>query len=660
MIVNGVTIAGRWLLRLGLLAGLASALLAALAPFPHSARAEGLAGPPGAAPAAAGGLQLLPPNEAPFDAGARRDLAMDALTYFARQQGTIAGRGVYQLPVAPWLDGSEAPSSRRVWEATVPGGLPIYLLADASESGELNPNQTSITVDGVSVSGLAAYVHGGVPALFGGRMRQYAVLDLVFAPPRPGRYRLEVRSRTGTLAPGEDDVTVPVSTRRAGADETLLVYDLTVQPADSLSPLLLRDDAGAIYALHGAERRRVPDLETLRLLGYAPETARPAGPGALAAIPEGPALPELREGMLVRSDPGGALFRLAGGRREWLRTPPDGAGSARLLEAPVLQTIPPLLANDLLLKGAAPDVYHVDRLSLRKIPDWKWVADRGLSADDLIYVPDRIIATLPQNAPHWRMPGGVSLDRSFYSTALGRTMPYRIYLPPSYDGAEKTGQRFPVIYLLHGLSGRYDEWSGYGVEEVANQLYTDGKLADVIIVMPQGGLGYWMNQDGGTLWADYVARDLVAHVDATYRTLPRREARAIGGLSMGGHGALQLALNYPEVFGVAGAHSPSLRGADSAPAYFGGEAGFARRDPISLVRQSQVANPPLIWIDVGQDDFWRSAAETLHQALLERGWAHEWRVYAGEHDGWYWGDHLWEYLPFYNAAFQRLGVPLTR
>ena len=110
------------------------------------------------------------------------------------------------------------------------------------------------------------------------------------------------------------------------------------------------------------------------------------------------------------------------------------------------------------------------------------------------------------------------------------------------------------------------------------------------------------------------------HVDATYRTIARREARAVGGLSMGGHGAVQLALTYPDLFGVAGVHSPSIRGRDSAPAYFGSdEAAFARRDPISLVRDADLAAPPSIWIDVGEDDPWRPGAEALRQALDRAG-----------------------------------------
>jgi S-formylglutathione hydrolase FrmB len=217
-----------------------------------------------------------------------------------------------------------------------------------------------------------------------------------------------------------------------------------------------------------------------------------------------------------------------------------------------------------------------------------------------------------------------------------------------------------VIYLLHGQSGRYDEWSGYGVEMVANDLWSGGKLGAVIMVAPQGGLGYWMNQDGGALrgtqWGDYVAKDLVRHMDGTYRTIARRDARAIGGLSMGGHGALQLALNYPETFGTAGAHSPSIRAEGSAPAFFGTGSFFLNRDPVSLVGRSEIKQPPRLWIDAGTNDPWRPAAEALHKALVAKGWPHEWRVFTGEHDGWYWGDHLWEYLPFYSGAFTAAGV----
>jgi enterochelin esterase-like enzyme len=112
-------------------------------------------------------------------------------------------------------------------------------------------------------------------------------------------------------------------------------------------------------------------------------------------------------------------------------------------------------------------------------------------------------------------------------------MPYRVYLPPDYDAPADAGRRYPVIYLLHGNGGRCDEWSGYGLQEVANQLVQDGRFGHTIVVMPQGGRSYWVNHEGGLPWGDYVVRDVVRHVDATYRTIARREARAIGGSPWG-------------------------------------------------------------------------------------------------------------------------------
>jgi S-formylglutathione hydrolase FrmB len=93
------------------------------------------------------------------------------------------------------------------------------------------------------------------------------------------------------------------------------------------------------------------------------------------------------------------------------------------------------------------------------------------------------------------------------------------------------------------------------------------------------------------------------------------------------------------------------------PAYFGGPAGFPRRDPFALARVGPAPEqPPQFWIDIGEADRWRRDAEAVHRALVERGWAHEWRLFPGSHDGSYWGDHLWEYLPFYAQAFARNGV----
>jgi S-formylglutathione hydrolase FrmB len=179
--------------------------------------------------------------------------------------------------------------------------------------------------------------------------------------------------------------------------------------------------------------------------------------------------------------------------------------------------------------------------------------------------------------------------------------------------------------------------------------------------MPAGLAGYWVNHaDGGPLWGDYVAQDLVSYVDANYRTIPRREARAIGGISMGGHGALQLTLNHPDLFGAVGAHSPALRPRTQAPSFLGGyfagssggpgQAAYEARDPISLVRHSTLTTPPAIWIDFGDRDPWAARAQELHAALLEHGWAHQWQPASGGHEDSYWQRRMADYVRFYRQA----------
>jgi enterochelin esterase-like enzyme len=147
-----------------------------------------------------------------------------------------------------------------------------------------------------------------------------------------------------------------------------------------------------------------------------------------------------------------------------------------------------------------------------------------------------------------------------------------------------------------------------------------------------------------------VVKDLVAHIDVTYRTLPRRSSRAIGGLSMGAWGALHHAFTSPQIFGVVGAHSPALRPDDGTLAFLGRGPEYARRDPLSLARTLPVTASLQIWIDTGQDDPWVTRALLLHDTLSERGIPHTWHLYLGGHDWEYWGAHVAEYIRFYSHA----------
>jgi enterochelin esterase-like enzyme len=237
-------------------------------------------------------------------------------------------------------------------------------------------------------------------------------------------------------------------------------------------------------------------------------------------------------------------------------------------------------------------------------------------------------------------------DGSFYSQALERDMPYGIYLPPGYD---HTDQRYPVLYMLHGSGGHYSEWIGYGLAEIAEDMIEKGDLPPMIIVVPQGDISFWVNHQGtdNERWGDYVIDDLIPYIDATYRTLPNAQSRAIGGLSMGAFGALSLAFNHPGVFAAVGAHSPSLRTPDDSPEEIGDANAFAAVDPVELATTIDPATAPRILLDVGDEDEWAPRVNEFHNLLRERGIKHQFMTSPGRHDSDYWTDELPIYLRFY-------------
>jgi enterochelin esterase-like enzyme len=226
-------------------------------------------------------------------------------------------------------------------------------------------------------------------------------------------------------------------------------------------------------------------------------------------------------------------------------------------------------------------------------------------------------------------------------------MPYVVYLPPGYDA---TTRRYPVLYMLHGGGGHRDEWLGYELQLVADKAIRDGVIQPMIIMFPQGDTGYYANNAGnGPLWGDYIWRDLPRHMDAAYRTLPSARSRAIAGNSMGGWGALSNSFLHPEVFSIAGAHSPSLPEDDGFRPVLGTGEEFTRHDPVSLARTAPGIAALHIWIDTGRDDMWVPRINELHNALAERGIAHHWEIVAGDHGYTYWMQRSIDYLRFYSS-----------
>jgi enterochelin esterase-like enzyme len=259
-----------------------------------------------------------------------------------------------------------------------------------------------------------------------------------------------------------------------------------------------------------------------------------------------------------------------------------------------------------------------------------------------------VLALMWPPAAHARSTrlAGYLFDTELYSSTLGRVMPYRVYLPPTYFEVET--QRFPAMYMLHGAGGDYTEWSDSLLPQQLDDLIVRGAVQPMIVIMPDGGgRTYFANWDNGPRYSDYVAQDVVADVDARFRTFNAQSSRAIGGLSMGGLAALQIAMRNPTIFGVVGAHSPSIRLEPDNELWFISGSSFYLHDPIWLALNWPGVDRMAYWLDVGADDWWRPNIEDLRDALLTAGLNLTWRVFPGTHEAEYWIDHVPDYLRFY-------------
>jgi len=230
-------------------------------------------------------------------------------------------------------------------------------------------------------------------------------------------------------------------------------------------------------------------------------------------------------------------------------------------------------------------------------------------------------------------------EGSFFSQLTGRQEPYRIYLPPGYDEQDR---RYPTLYLLHGWP--YDEthWDLLGVDEVADGRIVEGALSPFLIVMPGGDEGglYVSTSGGPGSYEEQLVNELLPHIDASFRSVQTRDARAIGGISRGGVWSLEIAFRHPDAFGRVGAHSPALS-ANRAPWTY---------DPFNLLTEPGVAGLG-IYLSAGEGDWARQETAELHEALQNAGIASQFVLHSGTHVDALWGAHLDEYLAFYAAGW---------
>ncbi|MCM3903245.1 MAG: esterase family protein [Pyrinomonadaceae bacterium] len=142
-----------------------------------------------------------------------------------------------------------------------------------------------------------------------------------------------------------------------------------------------------------------------------------------------------------------------------------------------------------------------------------------------------------------------------------------VYLPPSYDTSPT--KRFPTLYLLHGFLDNKEVWTtkgfqGMRLQPLMDEMIKSGKIREMVVVVPNGwnasGGAFYTNSSVTGNWEDYIHRDLVQNIDANYRTIARPESRGIAGHSMGGYGAITLAMKHPDVFSAVYALSPCCLG----------------------------------------------------------------------------------------------------
>lgn len=219
----------------------------------------------------------------------------------------------------------------------------------------------------------------------------------------------------------------------------------------------------------------------------------------------------------------------------------------------------------------------------------------------------------------------------------------------------------PVIYLLHGHGGNYATWISVkpNLPQIADE-------KGIIFICPDGeNSWYWDSPlHANVRYETFISSELINYVDQHYKTVARREGRAITGLSMGGHGAMWNAIRHSDVFGAAGTTSG---GVDIRPFpknwnmsdQLGEEASnqsvWDAHTVINLVPSMKKGQLALI-IDCGYDDFFLEVNKNFHEALLKQGIDHDFLLRPGAHNGDYWNNSIDYQILFFQKYFQKNGT----
>lgn len=239
-----------------------------------------------------------------------------------------------------------------------------------------------------------------------------------------------------------------------------------------------------------------------------------------------------------------------------------------------------------------------------------------------------------------------------YSKAMDRDVPVVVVSP---DGAVK---ELPAVYLLHGFSDNYKQGWISKVDGITR--YAD--LYNCLLVMPDGGFSSWYFDspiDSTFRYETFVVSELVAYIDRHFPTSPVPGKRGITGNSMGGHGALFLALRHPDVFGVAGSMSGGVNLCPFADSFdISKRLGNYREYPerwkaYSVVYLIEEITPPFpaLIVDCGTEDFFYHENCAFHEKLMQLRVPHDFISRPGGHNWRYWSIALQHQILFFNRFF---------
>lgn len=234
----------------------------------------------------------------------------------------------------------------------------------------------------------------------------------------------------------------------------------------------------------------------------------------------------------------------------------------------------------------------------------------------------------------------------WFSSVLGRQVSTWAIVPD-------TGKPpWPVFYLLHGLSDDHTIW----LRRTRIESYISGE--PIMIVMPDGGRSFYTDNDQGPAYAQHIAVELPTYIENTFQVRTDRAGRCIGGLSMGGYGALRLALGFPDRFVSATSHSGALlhgtradKGWDTPEwtRVFGKKRRGSAHDLLALASKAARSrkNLPAMRIDCGTEDFLLPQNREFHDFLKKHKLEHEYHEYPGGHTWEYWDLHVREAIKFH-------------